>query len=278
MKTNGWIFFVMCMMLFVACDDDDKVVPPEVVENAFHTQYPTATEVKWERAGVFRKVDFKVDAKKYEVWYNMAGVWLQTESTKSYSTIPSEIKDFLNGNLEYPLTSWIPQDEVDFLERLNYPAWYGIELVQGEQDITIWADEEAFYHIAIEEDYDREDTPKVIRTYILQKEPSSWITKTLRWKNNNFQVNVLSGSMVKQFYFDSSMSWLYSEWPIENNQLPEAVKTALQGPAYADYTIKFVTFQERTDSAYYHIVLEKVDDPETLPMHVNIDPEGNIVS
>ena len=100
MKTNGWIFFAMCMMLFVACDDDDKVVPPEVIENAFHTQYPTATEVKWERAGVFRKVDFKVDAKEYEAWYNMAGVWLQTESTKSYSTIPSEIKDFLNEQIE----------------------------------------------------------------------------------------------------------------------------------------------------------------------------------
>jgi hypothetical protein len=279
MKTNGWIFFVMCMIGFIACDDEeDKVVPPEVVENAFQTQFPTATSVKWERAGVFRKVDFKVDSKEYEAWYNAAGVWLQTETTENYANIPVAIKTFLATNGEYPLASWTPQNEVEVLSRLLYSDYYGVELEQGEQEVTIWADDEAFYHITVAEDFNREDTPKAIRTYILQKELNSWITQTLKWVNGHYQVNVLSGSMVKQFYFDASLNWLYAEWPVESDQLPDVVKAVLQGPAYTDYAIKSVTFQERTSTAYYHIVLENTNSSEALTIHVNIDPEGNIIS
>lgn len=279
MKTNGWIFFAMCIMMLIACDDDDdKIVPPQAVENAFQAQYPTASSVEWERAGVFRKVDFVMNGKKHEAWYTTSGVWLQTEYSENYANIPTVIKDYLTANVEYPLTSWMPQNTVEVLERQNYSNWYGVELEQGEHDVTMWSDEEAFSHFTSVEDMDRDDTPQAIRSYLSQNESNSWITETYKLPNGSYVVNVLSGSMVKQFHFNSSMTWEYTEWPIQSSQLPDAVKTVLQGTAYANYSVKSATYQERSDAAYYHIVLENTNDPDALTMSVNIDAEGNIIA
>lgn len=274
---------VSLVALWSACSNDDShkgegaQVPSQAVETAFWAKYPTASSVEWERAGVFQKVEFVLNSRDYDAWYASSGTWLQTEYSSTYANLPSAVKDYIANSINYPPTSWIPQESVEVWERFQYPVWYGIELKKGNQEIRIWMDEKAFNHFEVSEDLDKEDLPQAVRNHLASNYPNGWITEGWELVNGSLVVNLLDGNEVKQVHFDRSMNWVYTEWPVVSGDLPEAVQAFLRGEAYRDYSIRNASYQQYPDKEYYHVVLENTDLPGGLTISVNVDSQGQAV-
>lgn len=278
MKTKGLIILVSLMAMSVACSKNNSHVdfPSRSAETAFQAKYPAASSVEWEKAGVFQKVEFVLNSVDYEAWYSVSGTWLQTEYTLAYADIPLAVREYVTNNINYPIASWTPQSSVEVLERLNYPLWYEVELKNRNEEVSMWADAEAFSHFTVTEDFDRDELPQSISSFLASKYANSWVTEGMKLSDGSYIINLLNGNEVKQVNFDRSMEWTYTEWPVSVADLPLAVQTVLGGNAYKDYSIKRVEYQQYSDKEYYHVILENTNLPDSETIWVNIDSEGNI--
>lgn len=78
MKTKFLAF--ICLLLGVAygCSDDDNNKTPgflnDAVIEAFNKDFPTATNFDWEKKKDYFVVDFNVDKRELEAWYDKTGV------------------------------------------------------------------------------------------------------------------------------------------------------------------------------------------------------------
>lgn len=280
---NKFVFWLSVAALLSACGNDDShkgegsALPSQAVETAFWTRYPTASSVEWERAGIFQKAEFVLNSTDYETWYTSSGTWLQTEYSSAFTNLPSVVKDFLANSINYPPTIWIPQQTIEIEERRNYPVWYGVELEKANEEITVWTDAEAFDHYDVIEDLDEGDIPQVISRFLAVNYKYGWLTEAVKLPNGSIKMNLLDGDKVKQVNFSSAMEWMYTEWPVLFEDIPESVKNVLSGEAYKDYSVKRVRFQQLLTEEYYHIILQDFNLPGSPTISVNIDAQGKIV-
>ena len=107
----------------------------------------------------------------------------------------------------------------------------------GNEEVSIWADAEAYGHYTVTEDLDRDELPRSINNFLASKYTNSWVTEG---------VELSDGSYV------------------------------LGGEAYKDYSVKSVEFQQYPNEEYYHIILENTSLPGSRTIWVNIDSQGNI--
>ena len=267
--------------MFVACRDDasdkDDDRPGKAVELAFQAKYPGATGVEWESKGVFREADFTLNGREYEAWFNISGIWLQAEYAVTYTSVPVAIKDFIANSIDYPPTLWTPDAATEVLERKNYPDWYAVELENGANEVTIWADAEAYLHRAVVEDYSGNDIPQTILTFVTQNYRQALLTEVGKWSDGAYQANMLDGNEAKQIYFDRSMNWQYTEWPVLFSEVPAVVKEVLNSTAYENYTVRSVDYRQFPQGDRYHFVLTPKQQPG-LDMALDIDLQGNIIT
>ena len=279
MRTNGLMILIVTIVAMAACSKNNSHVefPSREAETAFQTKYPGASSVEWERAGVFQKVEFVLNAVEYDAWYTASGIWLQTEYTMAYANVPDAVKENASNDINYPADSWIPQNSVDVVDRLNYPLWYEVELKKGSEEVFEWSDAEAFRHYVATEDMDWDELPAAIRSFLSSRYANAWVTEGMQLSDGSYVVYLLSGNEPKQVYFTSSQEWSYTEWPVSPGTLPQEVQTVLGGEAYKNYSIKSVEYQQYADKAYYHIVLENTNLPGNQTIWINIDSQGNMV-
>ncbi len=102
----------------------------------------------------------------------------------------------------------------EVLERKNYPDWYAVELENGANEVTIWADAEAYLHRAVVEDYSETIFLRRFLLLLLQNYRQALLTEVGKWSDGAYQANMLDGNEAKQIYFDRSMNWQYTEWPV----------------------------------------------------------------
>ena len=282
MKTNGFIFGALIAALATACgssnsdDNGNPGFPIPVVERAFLAKYPAAANVKWEKKGSFSQVDFTLNQVEYEAWYNASGKWLQSEHSVVYTALPIEVKEYVANNLNYPPATWRPEMYATVLERLDYPDWYGVELEQGKEEVTLWTDQDIFRHWDVIADFDGNDVPQAIRSFISVSYKNGYITEVGKLSDASYVVNLLDGETVKEVYFNSTMAWQYTEWPVLLEKVPQVVKSVLDNPAYDMFTVKSVSYQQYPSRGWYHFVLKETVAPGR-DMTLNIDGEGNIV-
>lgn len=282
MRTHHFFYLAFIIAWMTACGNDNShkgegnVFPAPVVEQAFFTKYPGAANVQWEKDGNFIKADFTLSQVEYESWFNPAGLWLQTEYSIAYSDLPPVVTDYVTGNLNYPLGSWRPEQSVDVLERLNYLVWYGVELQKGEEEVTLWADQDAYQHRDIAEDFSEEDIPQAIRNFMATGYAKGLVTEAGKLPNGSYIVNLLDSEEVKEVYFDRSMNWQYTEWPVLLENVPQVVKAVLDSPAYKDFSVKSVRVQQYSSGTRYHFVLKQssMTGPDVA---LNVDSKGEIV-
>lgn len=282
MKTR-WIVVLFGLLgpgMSVACrdgaSDRDDYRPGKAVELAFQARYPGAAGVEWEAEGVFREADFSLDGREYEAWFNISGIWLQAEYTVAYVSVPAAIKDFITHNMDYPPALWIPDASAEVTERKNYPDWYEVELEYGSNEVEIWADAGAYLHRVVVDDYSGNDIPRAILSFVARNYRQALLTEVGRWSDGAYQANMLDGDEVKQIYFDRSMNWRYTEWPVLFSEVPAVVKEVLGSAAYADYTVRSVDYRQSFQGDWYHIILSPRQQPGS-DMTLNIDLQGNII-
>lgn len=279
MKTNGLMILIVTMVAMVGCSKNNSHVefPSRMAETAFQTKYPGASSVEWERAGVFQKVEFVWNAVEYDAWYTASGIWLQSEHTTSYADAPDAVKENASNDINYPADSWLPQNSVEVVDRLNYPLWYEVELKKGNEEVSMWADAEAFRHYTVTADLDDDELPSAIRSFLASHYVNALVTEGMRLSDGSYVVCFLGENEPKQAYFTPSAEWTYTEWPVSAGTLPQAVLTVLGGEAYKDYSIKSVERRQNADKEYYHIVLENTNLPGSRTMSLDIDSQGNFI-
>lgn len=279
-RISSLIVGALAIIFLPACKNDDShkdeenQFPAQSVETAFWAKYPAASSVEWEWAGVFQKAGFVLNSVDYEAWYNVSGVWLQTEYPAVYTNLPSAVKDYLANSINYPPTMWTPQQSVEVLERNGYPLWYEVELKNGNREVTVGLDEEAYEHYEAAEDFDGKEVPQRIRNFLALNYKNGWVTEGMKLENGSYVINLLYGNEVRQVNFDPSFGWVNTEWPVSPGDLPAAVQAALKKEAYAGYTIKSAKYQQYPEKEYYRIILQNTGLPGNPIMKVNLNAGG----
>ena len=72
--------------------DNDIAKAPKKVEKAFQKMYPGAKDVEWELKRDIYAVDFRIDGKDVEAYFNAEGTWLRSKEDVNASSVPAAVK------------------------------------------------------------------------------------------------------------------------------------------------------------------------------------------
>lgn len=112
-----------------------------------------------------------------------------------------------------------------------------------------------------------------IKSYIETKYPGSVLRKAEYEKSGLLEVEFIHDSLIKDAYFKSDNSWVYTEWDVRTASLPQVVTDAVKN-SYPDYVIDSADYIESPDGDYYKLELEKGNIEKLL----FVSPNGEVVS
>lgn len=282
-KLTILVMLLLGMGTLMACSNnndhsDDNVpgLPTAAVQAAFQSKYPSASAVEWESAGVFQEAEFNLGNTEYEAWFTKEGVWLQTDYSLPYANLPTAVTAVIDARLNYPSITWRPEDKADALLRKNYPDWYAVHLEDGESEIIIWSDADGYSVYDVIADYTGNEIPRTITNFITQTHPGSYIIELQQVANGTFRANILHGSEAKVMYFDRTLGWLYTSWPVLLADVPVVVTVVLDAPAYENFTVRSVSYQQYLSGDRYHFILQQKDNAGP-DITLDVDPSGSII-
>lgn len=87
---------LLCNTAFAQKIDAGKL--PRMVPVAFNKTFPGARNVQWEKEKGNYEANFTQDGKKMAATYDDKGEWLETESPVTLTSLPEEIRAYLDKN------------------------------------------------------------------------------------------------------------------------------------------------------------------------------------
>lgn len=279
MKTKlSLLVLAMCSFFaFTSCDDDDNnYQPDQTVTKAFDTKYPDAGKVEWEIKNGYEIADFHLSGNEAEAWFDKDGNWLMTKTEINFGLLPEPVRLSLNGG-EYK--NWKATD-FDKLERAinnTIVTTYVVEVEQGEQEVDLYYAEDGTLIKAVPDvDNDKDNfvpvvIPQAINEAISEMYPGASI-RDLDQEKNGYEVDILHNNIYKDVYFTSSFEWMYTEWDIAENQVPEIVMGTLHASEYKNYTLEDIDLIEKPTGTFYVFELEQGDNE----VEVTINAAGGI--
>ena len=274
MMKNGILAVVIGFFaFFAACSDDDhnggKNTPGKQVIEAFQAKYATASNVEWKMDNGYARADFTFEGKSCEAWFSQSGKWLLTETDLSYNQLPSAVKTGFEAGA---YSTWKVED-VEMLERLNMPLSYRIEVEQGQQERTLYYDEEGNLRREAD-DNSTTDLPTAMVSFIQKDYPQSVIVDSDFLIDGRKIVTILDEGRVNEVFFASDNSWLQTQWKVLLTELPQPVLNTLKGNAFVGYTPIGAEFREyASGDDVYRIELQKTG---SLNMFVEIYADGSL--
>lgn len=277
MKLNFNLFtaFLISMFIMTSCDNDDNYSPDEVITSAFHTMYPDATHVEWEREREYYVVEFRHDGKEKDGWFDVGGVWLLTETDIPVSQLPQVIKDDV-ANSDYK--DWRIED-VDYIERKDMDPVYIVEMEKGESEVDLVYSTDGVFLKVIN---DHESAyPEPVESRIIQivneKYPGAKILEIDR-EGNVIEVDLINGNIYFEMLLDNQYNWIQTVYEIRWSDTPEIIKTALQRDGYSfnvseDEVDKIIRPAKDGEVTIYKIELDR--EPRDLIIYY--DEAGNQV-
>lgn len=114
---------------------------------------------------------------------------------------------------------------------------------------------------------------QVVKSYIETKYPGAAIRHAEYDERGLLEVEFNHDSYVKDAFFNSSNEWVYTEWDIAINSLPNEVSSAVTA-SYPDYRIEDADYIESPSGNYYEVELEKGG----VDSWIYVTPTGSIVT
>ncbi len=207
MKTNflrlSILLIAMSSAVLVSCSDDDDYVPGDVLVEALNTIYPDAQKVSWETKNEYKVAEFILENKEREVWFDVTGNWLMTETDLPFNELPLAVQEsFLTGTYG----AWTV-DDVDMIERYNTETIYIIEAEKGEQEVDLHytADGTLVKEILDADDDDKAQShqPVEMTTSISEFIASKYVgAKILEYdqENNGIEVDIVHNQIHKGIF------------------------------------------------------------------------------
>ena len=109
--------------------DDDIAKAPKKVEKAFQKMYPGAKDIEWELKRDIYAVDFKIDGKDVEAYFNAEGTWLRSKEDVSASSVPAAVKKAVKE--AYPD---FKIEDYDLVKDARGNEFYSVEIEKESKD------------------------------------------------------------------------------------------------------------------------------------------------
>jgi hypothetical protein len=118
--------------------DNDKLAAMSVkvdryVDHAFHTKYPTASNVTWSKQKNYYVAKFHVEDIETMAWFDQLGVHYMSMTNMPYDQLPEDIKTTFTAG-DY--MSW-DVDEVSFVERRGKDPLYTVAIASEDQKYNL---------------------------------------------------------------------------------------------------------------------------------------------
>ena len=109
--------------------DDDIAKAPKKVEKAFQKMYPGAKDIEWELKRDIYTVDFKIDGKDVEAYFNAEGTWLRSKEDVNASSVPAAVKKAVKE--AYPD---FKIEDYDLVKDARGNEFYSVEIEKESKD------------------------------------------------------------------------------------------------------------------------------------------------
>lgn len=109
--------------------DDDIAKAPKKVEKAFQKMYPGAKDIEWELKRDIYAVDFKIDGKDVEAYFNAEGTWLRSKEDVNSSSVPAAVKKAVKE--AYPD---FKIEDYDLVKDARGNEFYSVEIEKESKD------------------------------------------------------------------------------------------------------------------------------------------------
>ena len=109
--------------------DDDIAKAPKKVEKAFQKMYPGAKDIEWELKRDIYAVDFKIDGKDVEAYFNAEGTWLISKEDVNASSVPAAVKKAVKE--AYPD---FKIEDYDLVKDARGNEFYSVEIEKESRD------------------------------------------------------------------------------------------------------------------------------------------------
>ena len=109
--------------------DNDIAKAPKKVEKAFQKMYPGAKDIEWELKRDIYAVDFKIDGKDVEAYFNAEGTWLRSKEDVSASSVPDAVKKAVKE--AYPD---FKIEDYDLVKDARGNEFYSVEIEKESKD------------------------------------------------------------------------------------------------------------------------------------------------
>lgn len=115
----------------VNAQDLKKSAVPSNAMQSFEKEYSNATDVEWEQENNLYKVEFDIDRKEHEIWYDASGKMSKMEKELNENDLPQTIKSKITSTY----TSFII-DDIEMKEESGKTT-YKVELEKGREEKTV---------------------------------------------------------------------------------------------------------------------------------------------
>jgi hypothetical protein len=93
------IILAIIVIFFASSMAYSQTKVPAKVKAAFEEKFPTATSVVWDKEGKNEyEASFEMNGLKYTASFNKKGVWLETETSMTFSQLPEIIQQAFRTN------------------------------------------------------------------------------------------------------------------------------------------------------------------------------------
>lgn len=273
MKTNK-LFLILaagCVLTASGCDNDNNYLPDEAVVSAFKAKYPDAKRIEWESKKGYQVVDFTLEAKESEAWFDANGNWLLTETDIRFNELPMAIQSVF---VVSPYAAWKVED-VDMLIRPDAATVYVIEVEKGEQEVDIYYAEDGALLKEVTDGSDDSHEPSAAPAALLEKINTLYPGATVLEYDREgayLEIDIRHNGIHKEVFFDNSNNWVSTEWDISVPDVPAVVMDAVKASQYASYKVDDVEIRETPQGQFFVFELESGDKE----VYLTIKNDGTI--
>ena len=278
MKTNYlFLLFAAGCLWFQSCDKDNDNPNPgnERVQQTFHSLYPGAERIDWERSGSYYVADFRYQNNDRSAWFDANGTWLMTETDYTLVRLPEAVRSAL---LTGDYANW-QIEEIDLYERPDTEDIYVIEVEQGGQELDlIYASDGTLLKALTHTDDDPghflpQSVPTEVQTFISSQYPGAQIVDTDQ-EVGHYEVDIRHENFFKEVYFNASWEWTMTQWEVRPSALPNAVLQTVAQNAGSSYVIDDADYVVTPTGSWYLI---EIDRPMG-DIKLKITAEGQLIS